>query len=603
MKAGTRILCIEDNAMNWRLVQRLLSQAGCEMHWAEDGLKGCEMATALRPDMVLLDINLPGLSGFEVATKLRQDPDLEGLLIVALTAKTMRSDRETALVTGCDGFISKPIDPFLFVGQVEAYFGGHRDRLEQGREGEALRQFSQKVVEHLEAQLRQAQEANQKLLEAQAALEQRNRLLSRLLVLSREIIPMREASGILDRVLGRLAEDLGLVRLVAYRVHASGGYYQGLTRDATGSREAPALPADHPLVQRMAGLLPGAALTGRDLRHSPFWEPGAEAGFWEHRSEGFLIPLRRPSEGGAGLWGFLAGAREAAFLPFESEHAALHAGLVQVCLENADLIVHLDEASRALGTSYERLETAYVDLQKAQKALGAQERDAALGALFTSMAQRLRAPVRVLQTETAALEGYMGRPDLPPQEERLECHHAMGRVRAAIEEVEGFVLALMRRAGPDEASTPEWIHLHSLIRQELDLMRAEGALPRGTGTELNLQASRDLLFGVTQDFVEIVSHLAGHALSGAATDFQVRTWGGQSHFRLELEDEGGPLTPEGLAQAFEPFSELRPQPAVSGRQPGAGLPACAQLIGAYGGTVEIENTAKGTRVRLSLPLD
>ena len=86
-----------------------------------DHIKGYELAVQLKPDLILLDINLPGLSGFEVATKLRQNPAMDGALIVALTAKTMRSDRETALVTGCDGFISKPIDPFLFVGQVVAY--------------------------------------------------------------------------------------------------------------------------------------------------------------------------------------------------------------------------------------------------------------------------------------------------------------------------------------------------------------------------------------------------------------------------------------------------------------------------------------------------
>ena len=602
MSATNRILCIEDNAMNWRLVQRLLSQAGYEMHWAEDGLKGCAMASALQPDLVLLDINLPGLSGFEVATKLRQDPGLEGLLIVALTAKTMRSDRETALVTGCDGFISKPIDPFLFVGQVEAYFGGHRDRLEQGREGAALRQFSQQVVEHLETQLRQAQEANQKLLEAQAALEHRNRLLSRLLALSRGIIPLRDAPGVLVRVLDQLGEDLGLDRLVVYRMHPSGGYFQGMGRDSGACHEAPSLPADQPMVTRMAGLPRGTSLSGRDLRQSPLWEAGLEAGYWEHRSEGLLLPLHGES-GAEELWGFLAAARERPFLAFEAEHAALHAGLVQVCLENAELIHHLDEASRALGTSYERLEVAYVDLQKAQKALGAQERDAALGALFTNMAQRLQAPVRILQSETVTLAGYMNRKDVPPQEERVECHRSMGRVQAAIEEVEGFVLALMRRAGRGGASTPEWIHLHGLIRQELDLMKAEGSLPREVTVGLNLQASRDLLFGVHQDFAEILSHLVGHAHAGVAPGFQIRTWGGQSHFRLELEDEGGTLSQEALEAAFEPFSELRSPPEVPGRQPGPGLPACAQLIGAYRGTVEIENTAKGTRVRLSMPMD
>ena len=93
MSDAQKILCIEDNAMNWRLVQRLLSQAGFEPHWAEDGLRGYELAVELKPALILLDINLPGLSGFEVATKIRQNPSMDGVLIVALTAKTMRSDR------------------------------------------------------------------------------------------------------------------------------------------------------------------------------------------------------------------------------------------------------------------------------------------------------------------------------------------------------------------------------------------------------------------------------------------------------------------------------------------------------------------------------
>ena len=113
-----RILCIEDNPVNWRLVQRLLSQAGYEMHWASDGMQGYELALVLKPDLILLDINLPGLSGFEVATKFRQNPALQKIPLVALTAKTLKSDRETALVAGCDGFIPKPLDPFTFVGQV-----------------------------------------------------------------------------------------------------------------------------------------------------------------------------------------------------------------------------------------------------------------------------------------------------------------------------------------------------------------------------------------------------------------------------------------------------------------------------------------------------
>jgi CheY-like chemotaxis protein len=602
MNAPIRILCIEDNAMNWRLVQRLLSQAGYEMHWAEDGLKGFEMAEALKPALVLLDINLPGLSGFEVATKLRQSPELAGLLIVALTAKTMRSDRETALVTGCDGFISKPIDPFLFVGQVEGYLGGQRDQLEQGRKEEALRQFGQRVVEHLETQLRQAQASNEKLLEAQSALEHRNRHLSRLLSLSQDIIPMRDASVILSRVLEQLHAGLGLERLKAYRRHPSGTYLQGVSLDSGGFQDAPVLSADHPLVQRMAGLPRGIALSGRDLRQSAFWEAGLESGFWGHREEGLLLPLPGQAEED-GLWGFLALARNAPFLPFEAEITALHAGLLHVSLENADLILHLDETSRALGTSYERLETAYVDLQKAQRALGLQERKAVLGGLFLNMAQRLREPVRILQAETMALETFMNRGKMAPDEERGECHRSMGEIHSAIQEVDGLVKALLRRSGQGEGSTPEWIHLHDLIRQELDLMKAEGGLPLGISIDLNLQANRDLIFGVYQDFTEILGHLIGHGLTGASTGLRVRTWGGQGHFRLEIEDEGGLIPEEALTQAFEPFSGLRSGQDASWRQPGAGLSVCAQLMTAYRGLVEIENTARGTRVRLSLPMD
>ena len=387
-----RILCIEDNPMNWRLVQRLLSQAGYEMHWAEDGLKGCETALAIKPALILLDINLPGLSGFEVATKLRQNRSMDGTLIVALTAKTMRSDRETALVTGCDGFISKPIDPFLCVGQVESYLGGRRDHLEKGREGAALRQFSQQVVEHLESQLKEAQEGNRKLLEVQAELEHRGNHLSRLLALSKDIIPVRNDREILSRVLGQLQAELGLDRLRAYRLHGSGAYFQGLARTPGGFDDTLVLPVAHPLISWAEALPVGTVLTGNDLRQSSPWEQGIELGLWGPKAQALLLPLRSRS-GEHQLWGFLAADRtDKAFQPFETELAALHAGILQVSLENAGLIAHLAETSQALATSYQGLETAYEELKEAQRALRAQNQRSALGSLFISMAQRLLGP-------------------------------------------------------------------------------------------------------------------------------------------------------------------------------------------------------------------
>jgi DNA-binding response OmpR family regulator/signal transduction histidine kinase len=600
-----KILCIEDNAMNWRLVQRLLSQAGFEPHWAEDGLKGYELALQLKPALILLDINLPGLSGFEVATKLRQNSAMDGALIVALTAKTMRSDRETALVTGCDGFISKPIDPFLFVGQVEAYLGGHRDRLEQGREGAALRQFTHQVVEHLEVQLREAQEGNRKLLEAQGALEQRSHHLSRLLAISKDTIPLRDADEILAKVLGQLREELRLDHLSAYRLHSSGAYFQGRVWGPGGFEETSVLSKEQPLAVWAEGLPRGTVFMNADLRQTAAWEWGIDLGLWDPRAQALLLPLRNRS-GEDCLWGFLAADRSGqAFQPFEMEVAALYAGTLQVSLENAELIAHLDETSRALGTSYEGLESTYVALKDAQRALGAQDRKTALGGLFLQMAQRLQLPVRTLKEESHTLSVYMERNDLPPSEERKACHQSMESIRQATAQVDDLVRALLRRAGQVEASAPEWIHLHDLLKQELEILQAEGTLAPEFPLELNLQAPRDLIFGVYTDFSELLGHLLSHALEGGASRIHLRSWGGKRHFRLELEDAGGPIPPELIERAFEPFSGLRfedPGPEPS-RRPGSGLPSCAHLMSAYGGTVQLLPTPQGSIVRLSIPMD
>ena len=598
-----RILCIEDNSMNWRLVQRLLSQAGYEMHWAEDGLKGCDMALALKPALILLDINLPGLSGFEVATKLRQNHDLDTTLIVALTAKTMRSDRETALVTGCDGFIQKPIDPFLFVGQVEAYLGGRRDRLEQGREGAALRQFSQQVVEHLEAQLKEAQDGNRKLLDVQAALEQRSHLLSRLLSLSKEVISVRNEGEILTRVLGQLQEELELGRLRACWVHESGAYFQGMVLTPEGFKETAVLPGSHPLITCLEDLPIGSVLFGNELRQSKSWQQGIELGLWTPKSQALMLPLRSRSEEQR-LWGFLAADRpDRPFQPFETELAALHVGILQVSVENAELIAHLAQASQALGTSYEGLESSYEALKEAQRALGAQNQKTALGGLFMNMAQRLQVPVGSLKEESAALSVLMDLPDIPAADKRLECHRAMDQIRTAINQVDGLVRALLRRAGQREATSPEWIHLHDLLRQELELVRAEGILPEFLPVELNLQAPGDLLYGVYSDFSEVFGHLMGHAMEGQPERISLRTWGGGNHFRLEVEDDGAPIEARLLEGALEPYPDLRPAMTGGGRRPGRGLPACAQLMVAYNGTVEMVPVERGSLVRIGLPLE
>jgi C4-dicarboxylate-specific signal transduction histidine kinase len=376
-----------------------------------------------------------------------------------------------------------------------------------------------------------------------------------------------------------------------------------VTAKANGFEETPVLSVTHPLVVWAESLPSGTVLTGGDLHQSAPWEQGIDLGFWSPKNQALLLPLRSRSEEGR-LWGLLVADRpDKPFQPFEVELAALHAGILQVSLENAGLIAHLAETSQALGTSYEGLETAYEALKEAQRALGTHNKKTTLGGLFLSTAQRLQVPVRTLKEESATLSVFMDRPDTPPPEDRVECHRSMDQIRQAIAQVDGLVKGLLRRAGQGEANSPEWIHLHDLLNQELEFMRAEGTLPEALTVDMNLQAPRDLLFGVYSDFAEVLGHLIGHALEGGPDRIQVRTWGGNSHFRIELEDNGAPVDTALLSTAFEPFLDLREANESQGRRPGQGLPAAAQLMNAYGGTVQILEAEHGSLVRINLPME
>jgi len=606
MTPVVKILCIEDNPVNWRLVQRLLTQAGYQMHWASEGLQGYEQALALKPDLVLLDINLPGLSGFEVATKFRQNPELRAIPLVALTAKTLKSDRETALVAGCDGFIPKPLDPFTFVGQVGAYLGGARERLDQSREGAALRHFNAHVVEHLEAQLKEAMEANRKLLTAQDTLETRNRSLARLLALSQSVLTEHDPRALLQRVLAEVRAEIRATSLWAYRMHPSGGYFEGLRWTGSGFDATPVLPLDHPFVLRARALPTGGTLRGESLRSTRVWDEGLGLGFWSAASEACMLVLRDHQEDPEvfGFW-ILTRPADQRLLPAELEMVTLHASIAMVSLENAELIVTLNNSTRALASSYERIEAAYQDLQKAREVLNLRDRQELLGDLIFKIAQRLEAPVASLHTQSQLLDRLMvagADQDLTALQEAQP--RALAEIREAVFRIDGLLKALLRRVGRGGAPAPEWLDLHDLLQQELGLLQVEGVIPAQAGVTLELAATVPLIHGVYGDFATILVNLARHALGGPTPSavLEVRSARDGDDFLLELRDQGGPILPSELAQAFEPFSELHPQAVLGARSPGPGLAACKQLLASYSGVIEIRNEGEGTAVSLRIPL-
>jgi signal transduction histidine kinase len=161
-----RILHIEDDPANRLLVRKLLQNAGHDVVEASDGLEGVRAACAERPDLVLVDLNIPGLDGFEVTLRLRGEPTLAGVPIVAITAE---GDRETSLAVGCDGFLQKPIDARTFHLVIDRYLKGARETAPAGSNSARLRQQSQRIVGHLEQKVAELVKANEQLRELDAA--------------------------------------------------------------------------------------------------------------------------------------------------------------------------------------------------------------------------------------------------------------------------------------------------------------------------------------------------------------------------------------------------------------------------------------------------
>lgn len=161
-----KILHIEDDPANRLLVRKLLQNAGHEVIEAADGLEGVRLACSSRPDLVLVDLNIPGLDGFEVTLRLRGEPSLAGVPIVAITAE---GDRETSLAVGCDGFLQKPIDARSFSAIIAGYLEGVREVAPGSLRSQRLREQSQRIVAHLEEKVAELSRANARLRELDAA--------------------------------------------------------------------------------------------------------------------------------------------------------------------------------------------------------------------------------------------------------------------------------------------------------------------------------------------------------------------------------------------------------------------------------------------------
>jgi two-component system, cell cycle response regulator DivK len=115
-----KLLLVEDNEMNRDMLSRRLERRGYVVVIAVDGAEGVAAAAEHRPDLILMDMSLPVLDGWESTRRLKQQPETQGIPVLALTAHAMAGEREKALAAGCNDYDTKPVDFARLLGKIES---------------------------------------------------------------------------------------------------------------------------------------------------------------------------------------------------------------------------------------------------------------------------------------------------------------------------------------------------------------------------------------------------------------------------------------------------------------------------------------------------
>ena len=119
-----RVLIVEDNELNMKLFNDLLEQSGYQTIQTRSGVEAVELIRTRRPDLVLMDIQLPEVSGLQVIEWVKDDPALRHIPIIAVTAFAMKGDEEKILQSGCEAYLSKPISVPQFLKTIGLYLDG-----------------------------------------------------------------------------------------------------------------------------------------------------------------------------------------------------------------------------------------------------------------------------------------------------------------------------------------------------------------------------------------------------------------------------------------------------------------------------------------------
>jgi len=174
------ILHIEDDPNIREIVRRVL-QKQYQVEEAATGLEGIKKAQSLHPNLILMDLQLPSMSGYEATTRIRSFDELKPVPIVAVTGSNSSEEREKTLAAGCTGFIPKPIDLFELSSQIEEYLSGKVEHTTDQVRSEYFRQYSEELVEKLQARIEEMTEANQEMQRLNLELIKRDQYIENML--------------------------------------------------------------------------------------------------------------------------------------------------------------------------------------------------------------------------------------------------------------------------------------------------------------------------------------------------------------------------------------------------------------------------------------
>jgi hypothetical protein len=275
----------------------------------------------------------------------------------------------------------------------------------------------------------------------------------------------------------------------------------------------------------------------------------------------------------------------------------LYGRLAQVCLENAEMILEMDEKTKALGASYENLERAYQDLQRAKTELQEKDRQTVNKELLIKIANHLEEPIDLLTKNSQFILNSLQTNDDSTREALLNINKTVNKAKSIFR-------ILMRSAQPEITSLTNWIDLETLFKDEIAFMEVEGLLqPNNMHVDIDMLGAR--VYGIRSDFTHLLRAMILNTIPTPETSSlpkQLRGWREKSNVHLEIQDYAGPVHKQVIEQAFEPFQAQQESISKNIRAIHPSLPPCRQILTTYGGSIELKSTDQGAILNVIIAL-